>query len=126
MIENANQITVAQDELNKAIAFVIAEWKTRLDGVGAKYHAMDQDSLTAARQIHQPIEAEGDIANAFDGITYQKGATVIRMFERWVGKETFQKGIRSYLGKHRMGTATSDDLLRALSWCAKKSTDARP
>ena len=41
---------------------------------------MSQDRLVNARKIRQPIESNHDIANAFDGITYQKGAAVIQMF----------------------------------------------
>ena len=38
-----------------------------------------------------------DIFNAFDRITYQKGATVIGMFEGWIGEESFRSGVRNYL-----------------------------
>ena len=34
---------------------------------------------------------QDDIVNAFDDITYQKGAAVIRMFESWMGEEEFRK-----------------------------------
>jgi alanyl aminopeptidase len=82
--------------------------------------AMDRDSLVAVRRIRQPIESLHDIPNAFDAITYSKGAGVLAMFERWIGAETFRKGIRTYLDEHRFGSATADDLLRALSATAEK------
>jgi cytosol alanyl aminopeptidase len=78
------------------------------------HDAMGVDALTHARAIRQPIESDHDITNAFDSITYQKGAAVLTMFERHMGKDAFQKGIRSYLTAHRHGNATSDDLLSAL------------
>jgi alanyl aminopeptidase len=77
--------------------------------------AMDQDSLASARQIRQPIESTHDIANAFDSITYQKGAGVISMFERWLGADTLRDGIRAYMAEHAYGNATAADLTRALS-----------
>ena len=78
------------------------------------HDAMGTDALTSARAIRQPITSTHDIANAFDGITYQKGASVLSMFERYLGRDAFQKGIRSYLQSHRHGNATADDLLAAL------------
>ena len=45
-----------------------------------------------ARKIRQPIESQGDIANAFDGITYDKGAAVIYMFEQWMGEDVPPRG----------------------------------
>lgn len=87
--------------------------------------AMGVDALLNARAVRQPIESEHDITNAFDSITYQKGAAVLSMFERYVGRDTFQKGIRSYLDAHRHDVATSDDLLAALSAASGKDV-AKP
>lgn len=77
-----------------------------------------RDSLGSARTIRQPIVSSHDIHNAFDGITYGKGAGVLRMFERHVGVETFQTGIRAYLQANRFGSATVVDLMSALSEAA--------
>jgi alanyl aminopeptidase len=77
--------------------------------------AMDADSLVSARSIRQPIESNHDIRNAFDAITYSKGGGVLSMFERWLGRERFRRGIRNYMDEHRMGVATASDLLSALS-----------
>ncbi|MBI1945654.1 MAG: ERAP1-like C-terminal domain-containing protein [Deltaproteobacteria bacterium] len=74
-----------------------------------------EDSLVSARQIRQPVLSKGDIINAFDGITYTKGAAVIGMFERWLGTKAFQQGVRAYMAEHRFGNATAKDLLDALS-----------
>ena len=82
--------------------------------------AMGTDALVNARRIRQPIETTHDIRNAFDDITYQKGGGVIAMFERWMGKDVFKKGIHAYLESHRMSTATAEDLMKALSEAAGK------
>jgi alanyl aminopeptidase len=82
--------------------------------------AMGTDALMSARRIRQPIETTHDIRNAFDDITYQKGGGVISMFERWMGKDVFKKGIHAYLESHRMGNATAEDLMKALSAAAGK------
>ncbi|MEZ4366102.1 MAG: M1 family metallopeptidase [Kofleriaceae bacterium] len=73
------------------------------------------DALATARQIRQPIVTADDIGDAFDGITYDKGAAVLRMFERWIGAEAMQRGVRAYLRRHAYGTATAADFLAAVS-----------
>ncbi|HEX7602167.1 MAG TPA: M1 family metallopeptidase, partial [Polyangiaceae bacterium] len=82
--------------------------------------AIGNDALVSARAIRQPIVSTNDIENAFDSITYQKGGGVLSMFERWVGPETFQRGLRDYLSQHRFGTATADDFLGAESSASGK------
>jgi alanyl aminopeptidase len=89
------------------------EWNMKADAAGSS-NVMRSDSLTTARKIRQPIEAPGDIANAFDGITYGKGQAVIGMFENYIGPEDFQRAIRTYLQQHAWGNATSADLLATL------------
>jgi alanyl aminopeptidase len=82
--------------------------------------AMHGDGAVSARAVRQPIASPDDIANAFDSITYEKGGAVIRMFERWVGAEAFQRGVRDHLARHRFGSATADDFLAAVSRAAGK------
>ncbi|MEO7051995.1 MAG: M1 family metallopeptidase, partial [Rhodanobacter sp.] len=77
-------------------------------------------SLVSARSIRQPITGNGDILTAFDGITYQKGAGVIAMFENYVGEKTFQKGMRAYIRAHALGNATANDLVGAIATAAGK------
>jgi alanyl aminopeptidase len=93
-------------------------WAMDVAQVNRRHFALGNDSLTNARQIRQPITSNDDIANAFDGITYGKGASVIGMFEASVGRETFQKGVRAYLEKHAWKNATADDFLSAISAAA--------
>src|SRR6202012_171530 len=82
--------------------------------------AIGEDGLGSARAIRQPIVSTNDNHNAFDSITYQKGGGVLSMFERWVGRETFQRGVHEYLSEHRFGSATADDFLGAVSTVAGK------
>jgi alanyl aminopeptidase len=77
--------------------------------------AMRSDSLLSARKIRQPINGQGDIENAFDGITYQKGAAVLRMFEEWLGEDTYRRAMREYLAHHAYGSGNSDDLVATIA-----------
>jgi len=49
----------------------------------------------------------------FDGISYAKGASVLRQLAAHVGDEVFLAGLRDYIGRHAYGNATFDDLLDA-------------
>ena len=95
------------------------EWNTRLSDLDGKFGAMGNDSLISARQIRQPIESRDDIANAFDGITYEKGAAVIRMFESWMGESEFQKGVKTYLTRYAYKSARVNDFLDAVGSAGK-------
>jgi alanyl aminopeptidase len=99
---------------NKVMELWKPEWDQGAERVNDRSNALAADSQLSARQIRQPIESINDIANAFDGITYQKGAAVISMFELWAGKDKFQKGVHRYLSRHAWKNATSEDFLTAL------------
>jgi alanyl aminopeptidase len=77
--------------------------------------AMRSDSLLSARRIRQPIKSNDDIQTAFDSITYQKGAAVLRMFEEWLGETTYREAMREYLAKHAFGSGSSDDLIATIA-----------
>ena len=86
-----------------------------LEAVHEGLRVMDHDALVEARAIRQPIVDGGDVLNAFDGITYSKGAAVVRMTEAWLGAANFRDGVRRYLLAHAHGNAETADLLTALS-----------
>jgi len=103
---------------NKIVAEWKPEWHIDATMVNDRLFAMGEDSLISTRKIRQPIESNDDIANAFDGITYQKGEAVIQMFETWIGKEKFRKGIQLYLKQHAWGAATAKDFEAGISAAA--------
>ena len=98
---------------------VVDQWKPEWEGavrnLTSRARAMTADALIAARKIRQPIESRDDIENAFDAISYSKGATVLAMFEGFMGPEKFRAGVKAYLREHAFGNATSRDFLAALS-----------
>jgi alanyl aminopeptidase len=99
-------------------------FEARLFAASDTLGAMEVDGLDAARQIRQPVTTTGQASEAFDPITYQKGAAVLAMLERWVGPDKFQKGIRDYLGAHAWKNAKSEDLLSALDKASGKDVTA--
>jgi alanyl aminopeptidase len=100
---------------SKILAEWKPEWKTRLGDLNAKFGAMSEDSLVTTRKIRQEILTNDDISNAFDNITYEKGAAVIRMFEVWTGERQFQRGVTSYLQRHEFKNARMSDFLDAIA-----------
>jgi alanyl aminopeptidase len=104
----------------KIIAARFPEWHADLDALDQRETAMDADALASARMIRQPVASQDDIENAFDRITYEKGASVLRMFEAAVGPDTFRDGVRAYLRAHAYGTATEKDFVDAISKAANR------
>jgi cytosol alanyl aminopeptidase len=108
----------------KLIAEWKPEWQTRVGDVADKLRAEGEDSLISVRKIRQPILSNDDINNAFDDITYQKGASVIGMFENWMGPEEFRKGVQSYLKQYTFRAATAGEFLDSISSASKRNVTA--
>ena len=94
------------------------KWHLDQAPLNTRNTALDNDSLVTARQIRQPIKGPDDILTAFDRITYDKGASVLNMFENYVGPDKFRAGIHDYLTAHAYGNATSTDFVAAISKAA--------
>jgi cytosol alanyl aminopeptidase len=90
-------------------------WRGELIDNGDRDDALNADSAVGARRVRQPIARPGDIFLAFDAITYDKGQSVLAMFERAIGPERFRDGVRAYVEAHRFGNATSADFIAAIS-----------
>jgi cytosol alanyl aminopeptidase len=93
-------------------------WGMAAQRVEERNAAAEADALVGSRIVRQPVNSYNDVKNAFDAITYQKGSAVLRMFEQWVGPETFRRGIQQYLRRHADGNATARDFLAAISEAA--------
>jgi aminopeptidase N len=94
---------------------VAPEWKVRDGRVAFSVAAMEADELLTTEAIRKPVTSREGIEASFDGeITYLKGASVLRMFEAWVGEEKWRAFLRSYLSAHRWGNVTADDFLDSM------------
>jgi alanyl aminopeptidase len=100
---------------NKIVNQYHPEWKMNIDELDSSQNAMGTDELISSRKVRQPILSDDDIANAFDGITYNKGSALLNMFESYMGEEKFRGGVRAYLKKYSWGNATSADFLASIS-----------
>jgi aminopeptidase N len=79
-----------------------------------KAWAYQQDQLPSTHPIAADIPDIAAVEVNFDGITYAKGASVLKQLVAYVGREQFLAGVRLYFGQHAWGNATLTDLLAAL------------
>jgi aminopeptidase N len=70
--------------------------------------------LKSTRPIEFAVERPEEAAGMFDVLTYEKGASVLRMLEQYLGAEAFREGIRLYLRRHAYGNAETTDLWDAI------------
>ncbi|HEY4126373.1 MAG TPA: M1 family metallopeptidase, partial [Rhizomicrobium sp.] len=99
----------------KAAAMVEPDWEFGRATTKSGLQVMLLDESPSARNIHQPANNPDDIANAFDDITYSKGAAVLSMFEAYVGEEGWRAGIHDYLTRYARGNATAKDFIGTIS-----------
>jgi aminopeptidase N len=76
--------------------------------------AKEVDALRSTRAIEYPVSSPDDTAGMFDVLTYQKGAAILRMMERYLGPERFKDGIRAYLKTHEYGNTETHDLWESI------------
>lgn len=89
-----------------------------------KNWALRQDQLPSTH----PIAADNHDLQAvevnFDGITYAKGASVLKQLVAWVGLDNFLVGLRAYFKKHAFGNSEFSDLLSALEASSGRELDS--
>ena len=76
-----------------------------------KNWAYRQDQLPSTHPIVATINDLEDVQVNFDGITYAKGASVLKQLVAWVGKDEFFRGVGSYFKKHQWQNTELKDLL---------------
>jgi len=79
-----------------------------------KSWAYRQDQLPSTHPVAADIPDLAAVEVNFDGITYAKGASVLKQLVAYVGLEAFLAGLRTYFRDHAYGNATFADLLGAL------------
>ncbi len=87
-------------------------WVTFLDA--EKAWAKYQDQLPSTHPVADEMPDVESVHQNFDGITYAKGASVLRQLVAWVGQDAFLAGCRDYFARHAWGNTTLPDFLGAL------------
>ena len=88
---------------------------------GPKIWGYGQDQLPSTHAIAADVPTLSQAEANFDGISYAKGASVLKQLVAYVGRDAFFAGIRAYFAEHGWGNATLADLLRALEASSGRS-----
>lgn len=68
------------------------------------FRALELDCLKNSHPIEVPVGHPSEIDEIFDDISYNKGASVIRMLHKYIGDDDFRKGMNIYLTRHQVNT----------------------
>ena len=91
------------------------DWKWWEASDAGKESAMSADARATSHAIQQHVTNELQANNSFDPqITYEKGQSILRMFEAYLGPDVFRDGIRGYMREFAFSNATTADLWKAL------------
>ncbi|KAA3637823.1 MAG: M1 family peptidase [Armatimonadetes bacterium] len=97
------------------------EWNRWLSFSAMRAISQEIDALASTRPIEFEVKSPSDANAMFDVLTYQKGSSVLRMLERYIGEEAFRTGINGYLKKHAYGNTDTPDL-----WAALEAASGEP
>ncbi|HEX3605385.1 MAG TPA: aminopeptidase N [Candidatus Dormibacteraeota bacterium] len=89
-----------------------------------KTWAVAQDQLPSTHPIVADMTDTDAVRTNFDGITYAKGASVLRQLVAWVGEEAFTAGVRTYFRRHRFANAELGDFLAVLEESSGRELDS--
>ncbi|HXQ60441.1 MAG TPA: M1 family metallopeptidase, partial [Acidimicrobiales bacterium] len=90
------------------------EWQRWVSFGVERDAAMATDGLHSTRPVEYAVGPPEEAQGMFDVLTYQKGAGVLRMLERYLGAERFRQGVRRYLEAHQFGNTETADLWDAI------------
>ncbi|CAB4252380.1 similar to Saccharomyces cerevisiae YHR047C AAP1 Arginine/alanine aminopeptidase, overproduction stimulates glycogen accumulation [Maudiozyma barnettii] len=100
------------------------EWKVWEQYVSDNLQrAIGLDSLRSSHPIEVPVKNADEINQIFDAISYSKGSSLLRMVSKWLGEETFIKGVSNYLNKFKYGNAKTEDLWDHLAAASGKDVN---
>lgn len=97
------------------------EWDRWTSFASSRGLALVVDGLVSTRPIEFPVVSPDDAEAMFDVLTYEKGGSVLRMLEQFLGEERFRDGVRNYLSRHSFANAETTDL-----WDAIEETTGEP
>ena len=96
------------------------EWQRWTTFGASRAAAFGVDGLWSTRPIEFPVGAPREADAMFDVLTYEKGASVLRMLEQYLGPDVFRTGIRDYVKRHEFANTETVDLWAALGQAARQ------
>lgn len=83
-----------------------------------KQWAYEEDSFSTNHPIEAKVKNTEDAFTQFDGITYGKGASVLKQLVFFIGEESFQRGVQNYLRRYSYSNSTLKDFLAELEFAS--------
>ncbi|MEO1062756.1 MAG: M1 family metallopeptidase [Actinomycetota bacterium] len=90
------------------------EWRQWEQFTVDRAAALDTDALHSTRPIEFPVGSPDEAEAMYDILTYEKGASIVRMLEQYLTPERFRDGVRAYLARHQFGNTRNSDLWDAI------------
>ena len=76
--------------------------------------SLANDIKSTTEPVHRHIGGNDNPDEVFGGLTYSKSPAILHMVEKWIGKDTFQKAMQSYIQKYKWGNTNAADLFKIL------------
>ncbi|HEX4080408.1 MAG TPA: M1 family metallopeptidase [Rhizomicrobium sp.] len=86
------------------------EWETGLQAQSIFENGKQADAEPSTHPIVQEITTAAQALQAFDSITYDKGAAVITMLNAYIGQDAFRDGVRRYMSRYAFGNTVDTGL----------------
>jgi alanyl aminopeptidase len=107
---------------NKLATEMYAEYDVETFDVQQVNGVLNGDANASVKAVRKPVDSGGDIMSDL-GLAYEKGRTVLKMIEAFIGEDAFQRGVRQYLDRHKWSNAVGADLFAALSEASDKNLE---
>jgi len=97
-----------------AVESIFPEWNNWTQFLDETTSGLRLDALSESHPIEVEVNHASEIDAIFDSISYDKGASVIRMLQSYLGADRFQKALASYIKKYAYSNAKTEDLWAVL------------
>lgn len=105
----------------KAVHHFWPEWHVWTDYLtDTVFEGMALDSMRSSHPIQTHVEDVNEISELFDEIAYDKGGSILRMLEEYLGHDVFRDGLRAYINKFKYGNAAGEDLWNTMDTASSK------
>ncbi|MFH1328261.1 MAG: M1 family metallopeptidase, partial [Candidatus Bathyarchaeota archaeon] len=106
---------------NKSIEYFYPTWDIWSQFLNSTtLPALELDALKTSHPIEVDVRTPSQIREIFDAISYNKGGSILKMLEVYLGEEIFRQGLKAYLLNNRYGNATTENLWSTLEKVSRK------
>jgi alanyl aminopeptidase len=93
---------------------VFPDFKIAISELESNQNTMQGDGRQTTVPVRKPVNSTADMMEGL-GLAYNKGKTILRMTEMWIGEDRMQEGVRNYINANAWKNTVANDLFTALS-----------